>query len=438
MSSGLALLWERLRTSYWLIPALIVAAAVGLAFALPEIDERLDTVDLLGFIFTGSTGGARGLLGAIATAVLGVAGTTFSITIAVLTLTSSQFGPRLLRHFMRDRGSQLVLGVFLGTFVYALLVMRTIRDEDGAEFVPNLAVTTAVLLAVASVALLVYFIHHIAASIQASRVIALVASELSTAIDRLYPTHVGAAPANPRDWSWPRGELPTTVLATGSGYLQGVNGESLLEIADREHRVIELLHRPGDFVAERTPLFRVGGVPPDESLAREIRSALSLGERPSPAQDVGFPLQQLAEIAVRALSSGINDPGTAVMCIDRLGAALGVLAGREFPSPLRESDEGRVRVIAPRPDFADLLGLAFDQIRRYGRGDAEVMQRLVTVLGQIGACASGPARRDATRAQLRLALAAGLEALPAEEARQRLRIAHARAGAAIDPRDPPS
>ncbi|HVL58154.1 MAG TPA: DUF2254 domain-containing protein [Burkholderiaceae bacterium] len=428
MASSLGLYWERIRTSYWFIPGLIVAICAGFALALPGIDDRFDTAGALGFVFTGSSQGARSLLGAVATAVLPVAGTTFTITIAVLSLTSQQYGSYLLRNFMKDTGSQVVLGTFIGTFVYALLVMRTIRDPDEDKFVPNLGVTGGVALAVLSVAMLVFFVHRISTAIQASRIVADVSDELGAVIDRLYPVEIGeGSPAPDPPWTWPASPAPCEVLATDSGYLQGVDGDTLMRLAVREGRVVELLYRPGDFVIAGLPLYRIAGPPPEDALAHRIAAALELGEHPTPPQDVSFPIRQLGEMAVRALSTGINDPETAALALDRLTVALCALIRREFPSTWRRDDSGRVRVIAPARSFEELLALAFDEIRRHARNDPAVLCRLLHALGAIGRCALTADRRDAVRRQIELVRAQAQDAPLPGEAMQQVGAARLRA-----------
>ena len=345
MKARLHLLWDWMHSSYWFLPGVLLLAAAGAAFGLTALDHRLGekTLDGMSWVYGGGPEGARSVLLAIASSILGVAGTTFAITIAVLSLTSSQFGPRLLRNFLKDTGSQLVLGTFIGTFLYALLVLRTVRSSEADEFVPHLAVTFALVLAVLSIAMLVYFIQHTVASIQASQIIDTASAELVDAVERLYPEAIGEEPARaapPESIA----DAAAQVRAARSGYLQAVDGDALLALAVEHDARIELLRMPGQFVTAGTVLARVAPARRLEALAPGIDSALSLGAHPTQVQDILFSVNQLAEIATRALSPGTNDPNTAIMCIDRLNQGLCRLAGRPFPPNWRADEGGRARL----------------------------------------------------------------------------------------------
>jgi uncharacterized membrane protein len=185
--------WDRLRSSLWFLPAAMACLAVALAVSAVELDKAVadDWLQRLSWIYSGGAEGASLLLGTVAGSMIAIAGTVFSMTLVALSLASSQLGPRLLRNFMRDRSNQVVLGTFVATFVYCLLVLRTIRRADEVAFVPHLAVSIGVLLAIASVGVLIYFIHHISVSIQADQVVARVGRVLEDGIDRLFPQHLG-------------------------------------------------------------------------------------------------------------------------------------------------------------------------------------------------------------------------------------------------------
>jgi len=248
-----------------------------------------------------------------------VAGVAFSITIVALTLASSQFGPRLLRNFMRDTGNQIVLGTFIATFIYCLLVLRSVYSVGGHDFVPGISVTFAIALAVANVGALIYFIHHVSTSIHADRVIAAVYNELSEHIQRLFP-------------------------------------EELLKIAEEHDMLIDLQFRPGEFIVVGTALAKVKSAEHlKENLVEQIASSFILGPQRTPEQDAEFAIHQLVEVAIRALSPGINDPFTAITCIDHLGSALCILTGRVFPSPYRYDEEGNLRFIAKPLTFEGIL-----------------------------------------------------------------------------------
>ncbi len=391
------------------MPALLCVAAVVVAAALVAVDrvsqEPLTPgwVDFL--LYRVGSDGSRDLLGAIATSSLAVAGTTFSITMAVLALTSSSYGPRLVRNFMADKGNQTVLGVYVATFVYCLLVLRSVRvlgdlGGDGDVFVPHLAVNGAVLLAIANVGMLIYFIHHISDSVQVATLAGRVRMELLDTVERLYPADLGPSGGPP---------LPDLsgdgrpVTAGRAGYLQSVAQDVLMRAARRRDVVVELTVRPGDYVLPDTVLAMIR---PDRAvndrLVRTLRRALLVTDARTPYQDVGFAMQQLTEMAVRALSPGTNDPYTAQNAIDDLSAGLSVLVSRPPPSPWRRDDHGVVRVHAATPDVVLLLGTSLDQLRWYGAGAPSVMQSCVTLIERVAAHVRPPAPGEAPQLQQQL------------------------------------
>lgn len=389
MNTRLLKVWDTLRSSLWFVPAAMSLLATALAIAMIALDRRTDRAvqSSFAFVYGGGAEGARAVLSAIATSMITVAGVTFSITIVALTLASQQYGPRLLGSFLRDFGNQVVLGTFIATFLYCLLVLRTIRGGDDGAFVPQLSVTVGVVLALVSLAILIYFIHHVSTSIQASHVISKVSEDLAAAVDRLYPDRVGAgrddachaAPVLPAHWH--------TIAADLTGYVQAIDTERLTAIAVRNDLVVRLDCRPGSFVTDGLPI--VSAAPPeriDDEIERALRDVVIVGRGQTTFQDTAFAIDQLVEVAVRALSPAVNDPFTAMACIDHLGAALRRLLGREIPSPFRyEAD--RLRVIAPRLDFREALSRAFDPIRESGRHNTAVMLRLLDTLRLVGLAA---------------------------------------------------
>lgn len=385
-------LWEALHTSFWFIPALMTVAAIGLSYGLVAVDSALREarVDEIEPLWTGGAEAARQLLATIAQSMITVAGVVFSITIVVLTLASSQFGPRLLRNFMRDRGNQLVLGTFVATFTYSLLVLRAIRGADGGEFVPHVSITVGIGLALISVGVLIYFIHHVSAAIQAPSVIDSVATELDQSIDRLFPERLGQSVAQPNSHEE---NIPPdfdrracSIPASQSGYLQFIEIDRLMQLAVDEDLFLRLEYRPGHFIVEGSYLAKVWpGEKIDEHLSQRIVAAFNLGIQRTPTQDVEFAIDQLVEVAVLALSPSMNDPFTAMNCIDQLGVALCRLAEREMPSPYRYDSDKKLRVVAPAVTFAGVLDAGFNQIRQYGRSSAPVTIRLLETLAILAA-----------------------------------------------------
>jgi len=329
------------------------------------------------------------MLSAIASSMITVAGTAFSITLVALSLASSQFGPRMLRNFMQDTGNQVVLGTFIATFIYCLLVLRTIRGEDYDVFVPQISVTVGLMLAMASIGVLIYFIHHASISIQSWHIIGEVSKDLNHAIDHLFPQKIGQAkPENKQRWVE---EIPvnfdkeaTPLRATQSGYIQAIDDEDLMKIAKSKDLLLRLKHRPGKYVVQGCKLMMVWpGERVNDKLTKQINDAFILGRERTEQQDVEFCIHQLVEVALRAISPGINDPFTAIRCIDELSAALCRLAERDFPSPYRYDSDRHLRVIADPVTFAGLTDDAFNQIRQYSKPDVAVIIRLLEAIALI-------------------------------------------------------
>ncbi len=383
-------LWDSLHSSYWFVPALMAALAITLAFAMLALDRtgKSGPVENLNWVYTGGPEGARTLLSAVAGSMITVAGTVFSITLVALQLASSQFGPRLLRNFMQDTGNQIVLGTFISTFIYCLLVLRSIRGEDYNVFVPQISVTVGIILVLTSIGVLIYFIHHASTSIQAENVIAEVGEELEKTIERLFPEKIGLGEENSKRFLK---ELPANfeqeayiIPSLKSGYFQAIDGEMLIKIAQKKDLVLRVLYRPGKFVVQKSNLVMLW---PKERvnrhLIKQIRETLILGRQRTEHQDVEFPVNQLVEIAVRALSPGINDPFTAIRCIDQLSVALSHLAAKEFPSPYRYDNDNVLRLIVEPVTFTGIIDEAFNQIRQYGSTSVAVMIRLLEAITTI-------------------------------------------------------
>lgn len=395
--------WEKVRSSFWFLPSILVTAAIGLAFAVVAYDEGLSARWLAtqGWIYTRSAQGASTILGTIAGSMITIAGVVFSLTLVSLTLATSQFGPRLLRNFMRDTVNQVVIGAFVATFLYCLVVLRAVRREEDGGFVPHLSVAVAVLLALASVGILIYFIHHVAVSIQADQVVARVAGDLFKGIDRLFPERIGrdsraGDPAPLEDAA--HGGGGREVESRGDGYVQIVDPDALFDLALREDLLVRLERRPGDYLMTGTVIATVW---PAErattAVADVVRGAFVLGSERTGAQDVEYSIHQLVEIALRALSPGVNDPFTALTCVDRLGSGLRRLAGRRIPTRERRDEGGRVRVIAEPRSFADTLEAAFAEIRMAASGSRMVGIRILEALASVADAAHRPEDVDALR-----------------------------------------
>lgn len=395
MLTRLRNVWGKLTASLWFVPSLMALSSLALAALVQTLDAHFDPdPDVVPLLFRGSAEGAGSALGAVAGSMIGVTGVVFSITVVALSLASSQLGPRLLRNFMRDRSNQFVLGTFIGTFIFCLVGLQAVNRDLGAAGVPRITVTVGFALALMSLGVLIYFIHHITLSMQADTVIANVAEELVDAIEEIYPSHLGEPTDEDVEPERPEGD-PRAVPAPGAGYLQAIDLDRLMEVARKADVVIFLAIRPGQYVRIGTPMARVWPSirVPDEVVAA-ISKTFILGRRRTAEQDVEFLIEQLVETACRALSPGINDPFTAVACVDRLGDVMARLAVKEFPQPARKDEEGAIRVVAKSVTFRGLLDASFDQIRQYGKTSVSVTLRLLDALSGIAwnLGANGPRR----------------------------------------------
>lgn len=416
---------ERVRHSLWFIPTVSVVLATIAALGLVALSDAIGSRADLPFVFSAGPDGARAMLSAIGGSVITVAGTLFSITIIALQLSSTQFSPRVLRNFLRDWATQAVLGVFIGTFTYSLLVLRTIRSENetgGAAFVPGLAVTGGLLLAFASLGMLIYFIHHVSVRIQVTTILASVTDDALGTVEHLagwyepkegrgwQPLPAGSRSAPPP----PSGAIPasatpstaTTLRVETSGYLQMVDVAGLVRGAKETGVRYGLLVAPGAWVQAHAPVATVepvgrGEATTDEEHARRVAGAMVLAAERSLQQDAAFGIQQLADIGMKALSPSVNDPTTAVNAIDRLGQVL-VAVGRGPDAPRAfADDEGTVRLEVPFPGFDELVELAFSELRFYGAATPAVAVHMARALTQLLDSLS-PERHPAIRRQAAL------------------------------------
>ncbi|ROQ30901.1 putative membrane protein [Frondihabitans sp. PhB188] len=355
----------RARESFWFLPAVFGIAAIILAEVLVTIDQSLvDNGGRIPFLDALSASAGRSILSIIGTSMLTVAGTSFSITISVLATTSSTYGPRLVRNFLADRANQIVLAVFTSTFLYALVVLRAVRSEtdQGSGFVPTISIHLAVLFGVLDVAVLVFFIHHIADSVQITTLQKRVQADLLKAINLIYPQETAenttSAPLlHPNSAA----EIPSKA----DGYVEQIDLDELRDIAIAADCVLDVIAMPGTFVIPGDTLVQV--IPADRSadVTKKVQSAFAFGTARTPHQDVRFALQQLVEVAVRGLASGTNDPYTAVTALDLASTALVPLLTRPCAATaLTCDDTTRVMVHWPPPD--DLIRDVFAGITTYG------------------------------------------------------------------------
>jgi uncharacterized membrane protein len=400
--------WEALRTTFWLVPTILVVVAAVLFVVTFSIDWAAyhGNFTLPFWMRTESADAGREVLIAIAAAVITVVGVVFSITILALTLASQQFGPRMMRNFVRDIGNQVTLGVFVGTFVYSTLALGSIAiGSQRGVFVPHLSIAVSEALLLVDLAVLIYFINHIARSIQMPEVIAGIARDLMREIDAELAEQKpdGSGPAS-ADRGKSVDELSQlldteggTVPAVESGYLQFVGYAQLVRIATHTDAVISLAHRPGHFIAAGRPLARVWPREAAPRVAEALAKAHATGPHRTLMQEPVFAVDQLVEIAIRALSPAVNDPFTAVTCIDWLSVGLRRISHATIGKGVYRDRSGHVRLIEPDPSYTRTANRAFDKIRQAARGMPVVMIHMMDALTRV--------MEETTTAKQRLVLA---------------------------------
>jgi uncharacterized membrane protein len=398
-------IWSNVVGSLWFVPSLIVIGAVVLAVGMVELSSRVGPEFLARWprIFGASAEGSRSILSGIASSMITVAGVTFSITVVAVTQASSQYTPRILRTFMRDRANQVVLGIFVGIYAYCIVVLRTIRGTEEFAFVPSLAVFAGVLLAIVGIGVLIFFVHHIASTLQASQITSRIARETSATLERLYPVER----AHSQAWIDPVEVLAAVpdkawhpIPSPATGYIQRVDVASLLRICAHDDLIVRVERMVGDFVAKGVPIAwiahhpRAGG-----SVYTHASNALpklgglyGIGAYRTIDQDVSFGIRQLVDIALKALSPGINDSTTAATCVDYLGAILVELTDR-YIEPTFHSDDGVLRAVSPGPSFERFLREACDEIRQYATGNLNVLAHQIDALAMVGRAARRADRR---------------------------------------------
>jgi len=418
MKTKLLNFWHSFSSSYWFVPAFMATISIALSLGTTAFDTVIprDVTEKIGWLYSGGPEGARSILSTVAGSVITTAGVVFSITIVVLSLTSSQFGPRLLGNFLRDTGTQVVLGTFIATFIYCLLTLRVVRSGDSGSFVPHLSITIAFVLALASTAVLIYFIHHITTSIQADSIITAVYRDLDAAINRHLPEqqeHEAGEPGRndvraslPEEFDrdgWP-------VASDNSGYLQAIDYDGLMRTAVENDFILSLHSRPGKFIAAGEHLITVWPREHwDENLTAQVNSSFIQGRQRTDEQDLEYSIHQLVEVALRALSPGINDPFTAMTCINWLSAALGRIAQRKFPSAYSYDEKGNLRLVSVTVSFAEIVEAAFGQIRNAAVNHVQVILCLLDAIVAIAPHIRVAERRKVLEHHAELVMQSGRE-----------------------------
>ncbi len=398
---------DLLRTGFWFIPTVMLALASALALMVLQVDQRFDPGihSSIAWAYSGGPEGARSLLSTIAGSMITAASVTFSLASVALSIASQQYGSRVLRNFMRDRITQVLLGTFVSTFIYSVLVVRAIRGSDvSGGFVPAIAVTVAIALSLISLVLLVFFVHHVSTSIQASHIVLVIAEDLQGATLKLYPSKTGSPIHGPEEHDDFHEHGSASVALAASGYLQSIDLESLFNTAKSRQLVIELTVKPGDHVIRGDVVARAWGTAfLSEADLNSFLGAFLLGGERTPTQDIRYQFQQLTDVVVRALSPGINDPFTAINGIDELASSLSHLARQPRAAERRSDDSGRLRLVVPRPTLDEILDSTVGHIAIYAAADRFVMAGLHRVLDAVEPHLSGDdekARLEALRGEL--------------------------------------
>lgn len=432
-------LWILIRSSLWFIPTMMVVVSIALAIGLVEFHKGypLDWASANPLLFGVGVEGARVMLSTIAGSMITVAGIVFSLTIAALVTASGQYTSRILRNFMRNRRNQLVLGSFVGIFTYCLVVLRTIRGGYEDTFVPSIAVFGGLLLALAGIGVLVYFIHHIANSIQASTIVDAITNETLDVLDRSYPADVDDTTSDVGRGATGAETTWRIVDAATRGYVQGIDVEAIVGIADELALTVRMEARPGDFVMESTPLLSImQGAEIDESTRERLRATIAIRVFRTIDEEFGFGIRQLVDISLKALSPGVNDTTTAVMCIDHLGAIVTRLSERSMPTRFQGADNA-TRLFLVGTSFADVLDSAFDEIRNNATGNVEVLAHLLQAIGAAGRRTDDPIRRSALLDHLHLIFGLAERSVGTEHDLAKVKLPRERALAAIAAQAPP-
>lgn len=400
--------WGDLRSSFWFMPSLLVVLTMVIAVLLVELDATASQrwMEKWPRLFGVGADGARAMLSTLAGSMMTVMGITFSMTLVALSLASSQYSSRVLRNFMRNSTTQLTLGVFASIFAYCLIVLRTIRGGDGVdEFVPSLAVFFALLMSLGGIVILIYFIHHIASSIQANNIIASVAAETNASIDRLLPEETDNTPAHNAGHSQQLEALDARVwypvAAAQTGYIQSADSAELMRLAQQHKTIVRMEHGVGAFVVQGTPVVSLAlTFPAEQATVNALNAAYSIGRYRVLELDPAFGIRQIVDIALKALSPGVNDTSTAVICVDYLSSILARLAGRKFP-PVQHYADDTLRVIAVAPSFEGLLTESFEQIRASAESNIAILLRMLSGFTAIASLTSKPSHISALDDQRR-------------------------------------
>ena len=442
---------ELARSSFWYLPSLMMVAGLVLFALTLTIDKLGVTGGLVATIFySGGVDNAVSLLQTLTGAMVAIATVVFSTMMVVLTLATSQFGHRLIRSFMRDRSNQAVLGIFLATFVFCLLVFHMVGNDADNNFVPGVSLTVGFVLAIFSTCTLIYFTHHMASLVAAPEVLEAVGTEFDGAIAQVYPPrrkehaltdgHEDGRQDQRRDNEntgarrmtyAPTGRADAEILADEAGYIQVIGVASLRDLAAKHDRVIESVVGYGDHVVPGLVLARVHGGDINDDMRAAIAHQYVAGRERMTDHDLVFAINQVAEVGVRALSPALNNPYTALDCINRIAASLADVLARGLPDLAHVDDNGAPRFLLDLPDFACLLDAAFTPLRNYGSTSIQTMMQMLSAIEKLAELAYRDVEQQALRRQADALVEAAEHDLRETIDRERIKACHKRAVRAI-------
>ena len=395
--------WERIAVNFLFIPGVMALGAVLLAWLMFWVDGQVpnEVLNNSSFVISGSVGEARGYLFSMATVVLTTAGVVFTLLTLPLSTVAAQYGSRLLRIFLGDRTTQLVLGIFVATFTYCVIGAMAIPSAEVQPDAPQITVTVGLYLLIASFASIILMIQHISIMLQAPNIAAAAGAELQEVVSEENRTEITGGEHTPQtEKNLPDSSMvgdPHLVVAGRTGYIKYIDQKSLLLLAEKHDIVIRIVNKPGNFVRDGMVIARVWpGERIDKELDDIIRITFHLGNQRTPTQDVEYAVNQLTEMAVRAMSPAINDPFTAMTCLDHIGNGLALFARQGPVSPDVYDSQGRLRLLFDPVTFDELLGAAFDMLRHASSDNANVLMHMLKIIDVI----SHDAKSDGARQSL--------------------------------------
>jgi len=418
--------WDRLKVSFWFTPVIMSVAAILLAWAMYWLDSQIpnEMLNSSRFILAGTPGELRSILISMAGTILATAGVVFTLLTLPLSTVAAQYGSRLLRVFLGDRTTQLVLGMFVAAFVYCLTAALSIPPGTVEPEGPQLTATVGLLLMLGTFASLILLVQHISTMLQAPNIAAAAGAELRNVVLAEIPETVSRATgsqASPEAIGILLEPAGFPVLVKDTGYIEFIDPEIVLDLAKERDLIIHLLRKPGRFVRlgevvalvrhadslqeqpGQGPMGETKGISSfDEKLAEQIRDAFRIGNTRTPTQDVAYALNQLVEMAVRAMSAAINDPFTAMTCLDYIAEGLALFLRQGQKGAYYYDLNGQLRLVLEPVTFEELLSAAFDMLRHASCDNANVLLHMLEAIDVIGQEAKSLEARQLLRRQVRL------------------------------------